>query len=620
MRAPVHSPLRRSTVGITALAVAGAFAGAIAVATPALAASGPAGVPLGWGINNTGQLGNGTTQTKTDANPTPAVSNLPASAHIVAIAAGSAHTLAIDSDGTVYAWGDNTLGELGNGTVTSSNVPVPVSVPAGVTFTAVSAGFGSSMALSSDGHVYTWGYNNVGQLGNGSTVLGAGTPVEASLPADAVVTAISAGYAHDMALTSDGKVYAWGDNSQGELGDNTTTSHNTPIQVALVGNVLATGISAGYLDSVAVLAGGKANAWGYNLTGELGNGNVTTQHHPVAVALPAGVSVTTVAAGLGHTLALSTTGSLVSWGANNLGQLGTGNPQNAAVPTQFHLPGGISATSIASGAANSYALDASGDVYSWGDNSVGELGTGSTTPATSRVPVLATLPAGAHAIAISSSHSSEDAFVLAQGFPTTTTVSSSLNPAGLGSAVTFTATVSGGDNGGSVSFTSDGTAISGCGAVPVGSDGTAACTTSALAEGTHAIEADYSGDDIYTESSGTLTGGEFIIPATKLTAAPVSIVGSILHLKLTYSATLTDASSGSPVPGEKVSFAPNPNLLSAFTAVGSCSATTDAHGVASCSVNVLNVVPGLLATKYTATFVGDDQWGGSTGTGTISLP
>jgi alpha-tubulin suppressor-like RCC1 family protein len=626
MNTAARTPLRRSVVGLTTLTITASFVGVLAAAMPAAASPATVGFPAGWGLNNTGQLGNGTTTSTTTANPTPGFAQLPASANIVSISAGSAHTLALDANGTVYAWGDNTEGELGNGTTTSSTTPVTVSVPAGVTFTAVSAGFGNSMALGSDGKVYTWGFNNVGQLGNGTTVATASLPTPASLPTGSIATAISAGYAHDLALTSDGKVYAWGDNAQGEIGDNTVTTRRSPVQIPLLGAVTATGIAAGYYDSFAMTTGGKANAWGLNSSGELGNGGalaVTTQHKPVAVALPAGVSITTIAAGGAHTLALSTTGSVVSWGANNKGQLGTGSAAAAALPTEFHLPGGVSATAVAAGVLDSYALGADGLVYSWGDNSVGSLGTGDTTAATSNVPVTAVLPAGTHAVGISSSQFSGDAFALLAGLPTTTSVVSNHNPSTAGDPVTFTATVSGGDDGGTVAFTADGSTITGCDAEPVGADGTAPCTTSDLAAGTHGITATYSGDGVYAGSSAALDGGQVVKPlvvgpaATKLSATPVSIVKSLLALKVTYSATLTKAADGSPVANQTVAFAPNTTLL---TSLGTCSGTTNAHGVATCSATVLGVVPGLLGGKYTATFAGNDQWGPSTATSTISLP
>src|SRR5690606_37509516 len=139
------------------------------------------------------------------------------------ISGGSAHSVALGSDGNAYAWGSNTFGQLGDGTNTSSNTPVQVQAPAGDTFTSISAGENHSVALGSDGNAYAWGRNTFGQLGDGTNT-SSNTPVQVQAPAGVPSTSISAGSTHSVALGSDGNAYAWGRNIYGQLGDGTNTS------------------------------------------------------------------------------------------------------------------------------------------------------------------------------------------------------------------------------------------------------------------------------------------------------------------------------------------------------------------------------------------------------------
>ncbi len=304
-------------------------------------ASGSSGFPgsaWAWGYNSSGQLGNGTTTNSS----TPVQVSLPSGTTVTAIAGGSAHSLALTSSGQVLAWGYNADGELGNGITTTTgcfciSTPVAVSLPSGITVTAIAGGQSHSLALTSTGQVLAWGSNSYGQLGNGSTT-NSSTPVAVSLPSGTTVTAIAAGDGHSLALTSSGQVLAWGWNFYGQLGNGTTTTTTscqcipTPVQVSLPSGTTVTAVAGGYGHSLALTSTGRMLAWGYNGYGELGNGSTTNSSTPVAVSLPSGTTVTAIAGGFYHSLALTSSGQVLAWGINNYGQLGNGTTTNSSTP------------------------------------------------------------------------------------------------------------------------------------------------------------------------------------------------------------------------------------------------------------------------------------------------
>ncbi|MBI4332557.1 MAG: family 16 glycosylhydrolase [Chloroflexi bacterium] len=296
------------------------------------------------------------------------------------------------SIGEVWAWGYNNSGQLGNGTITDSLIRVQVTGLSGVT--AIAGGDYHSLALKSDGTVRAWGQNYLGQLGNGANA-NSSTPVQVSSLTG--VTGIAGGTSHSLALKSDGSVWAWGRGDYGQLGNGTTTNRLTPIQVSNVTGVTA--IAGGGHHSLALKSDGSVWAWGENYLGQLGDGTTTDRSTPVQVTGLSGV--TGIAGGTSHSLAMKSDGSVWAWGRGDYGQLGNGGNANSSTPVQVSGLSGV--TAMAGGDNHSLAMKSDGTVWAWGLNSSGQLGNGTTTR--SSTPVQVTGLTGMTAIAGGGNHS-----------------------------------------------------------------------------------------------------------------------------------------------------------------------------------------------------------------------
>ena len=282
------------------------------------------------------------------------------------IAAGGSHSMALKSDGTVWAWGYNLFGQLGDNSTTDRSAPVLVSNLSNVT--AIVAGGEHSMALRNDGTVWAWGRNVEGQLGDSSTT-DSSTPVLVSNLSN--VTAIAVGQGHSMALRNDGTVWAWGDNRYGQLGVDSIPSSRTPVQVSGLTGITA--VAAGVGHSMALKNNGTVWAWGWNDCGQLGDDSTADRHTPVQVLDLAGM--TTIAVGSFYSLALKSDGKVWAWGANFNGQLGDSSTTDRSAPVQVSDQTGLTdATAIAAGGIHSMALKNDGTVWAWGDNRCGQLG------------------------------------------------------------------------------------------------------------------------------------------------------------------------------------------------------------------------------------------------------
>jgi len=296
-----------------------------------------------WGANYFGQLGNGNTGTSSNVPVAVNTSGVLNGKTITQVAAGRSCSIALASDGTVYTWGNNAFGQLGNGNYTDSNVPVAVitsGVLNGKTITQVAAVGNHSIALASDGTVYTWGYNLYGQLGNGNNT-NSNEPVAvvtSGVLSGKTITQVAGGEYHSIALASDGTVYTWGNNLDGQLGNGNNTDSNVPVAVntsGVLNGKTITQVAAGNIHSIALASDGTVYTWGDGSNGRLGNGNNISSNVPVAVVTSgvlSGKTITQVAAGYSHSIALASDGTVYTWGYNSDGQLGNGNNTHSNVP------------------------------------------------------------------------------------------------------------------------------------------------------------------------------------------------------------------------------------------------------------------------------------------------
>ena len=328
-----------------------------------------AGTAYCWGSNSFGQIGNGTNQSHL-TTPTAVSGGL----HFSALAAGYRFNCGVTGAGAAYCWGENSTGQLGNGSATESRVPVAVS--GNLSFSAVAAGATYACGLTSAGAAYCWGSNVVGQLGTSSTT-SSSTPVPVS--GGLTFTALAAGYGHACGLTSAWATYCWGDNSSGQLSNGSTTSYSTT-PVAVLGGLSFSAIAAGGGHTCGRTSTGELYCWGNNWYGQLGDGTAWTAPAPVAGAS----SFSALGAGDVHTCGLVSAGAFC-WGDNSFGQLGTGSTTSSFTPVP--VAGASSFGALATGAAHTCGLTSGGAAWCWGANDYGQLGVGSSTYSAIPVPV-----------------------------------------------------------------------------------------------------------------------------------------------------------------------------------------------------------------------------------------
>jgi alpha-tubulin suppressor-like RCC1 family protein len=359
MAAAATATLLGAAAGLAAAGPAGAAAAA--PAAPRAAPSGPAA--FGWGSNEFGQIGDGTT-TEHDLPDRVLLSGTPTQV----VSEFGTTGVALLSNGTVETWGWNPFGQLGNGTLNSSSTP---SVVAGVSgIVQIAGGNSDTLALTSSGTVWSWGNDYNGGLGYGTP----GSVVEAphQVPGLTGVTQIAAGYNTGFALRPDGTVWAWGDNSAGQLGDGTTVPETAPQQVPGLTGV--TKIAAGGDSVFAINTGGTLLGWGGGSDGALGLGDGADRRHPTPV--PGIDDVQQVATSGVTTLAIAFPGSsLWGWGFNSQGQIGDGSTIPKLVPELTSLTG---ITQVSEGYEVSAAVRSDGTLLAWGANANGSVANGTS--------------------------------------------------------------------------------------------------------------------------------------------------------------------------------------------------------------------------------------------------
>ena len=335
---------------------------------PVLGASDP-GTPYRWGRDS-----------RNDAVHSVPSAVAGVAGKIVQLATSNAATYVLTSDGTVWAWGENEYGELGDGTTTSSfGTAVKVSFPTSVKISLLANPLpaNSGLAIDSSGNAWGWGAD----FNNAMCMTGTNLLVPTEIPGLSKVT-LAAGQSYHSTFDDNGTVVSCGDNHFGELGDGTENHAATPVDVlGLPRGVAVESLESSWHGTGALLADGDYYDWGYNKQGQAGVG--TTQADvATAVKVDLEAPVVQVFRGgcdrnaAGHTLAMLNNGTVWAWGDGNHGQLGTGAKVDAALPVQVAVPKHVTFAEVVAGCAASFAIDSTGTLWSWGGAENGALGNG----------------------------------------------------------------------------------------------------------------------------------------------------------------------------------------------------------------------------------------------------
>jgi alpha-tubulin suppressor-like RCC1 family protein len=334
-----------------------------------------------WGLNSNfagtgfGQLGDGTAIQKL----TP-VTTSPGGANWKQVSCGNNHTAAVKKDGTLWTWGYDEYGELGLNDDDQNSELSPVQVGTATTWKQVSCGLAHTAAVKTDGTLWTWGRNLEGQLGI-NTLNQQESPVQTSV-AGTTWKQVSCGGLHTTAIKTDGTLWAWGYNFYGQIGNGTTALTITPVEVT-AGSTNWKQVSGGRFHTAAVKTDGTLWCWGQNAYGHLGDNTSIDKTTPTQVS-GGGTTWKQVAGGIRHTVAVKTDGTLYGWGQNSEGQLGLNNVTSPIrIPTQ--VSGGGTNWKQVDADVITAAIKTDGTLWSWGFNQYGQIGNG--TIVQSNIPV-----------------------------------------------------------------------------------------------------------------------------------------------------------------------------------------------------------------------------------------
>jgi alpha-tubulin suppressor-like RCC1 family protein len=318
---------------------------------------------LTWGRNISGRLGDNTTTSRS----TP-VTTFAGGTDWKQVSSGYVNTAAIKTDGTLWTWGNNSYGQLGDNTTTQRITPVTTFV-GGTNWKQVASGGYHTAAIKTDGTLWTWGRNNSGQIGNNAidtrsipvTTFAGGTNWKQ----------VAGGFNHTTAIKTDGTLWAWGSNSTGQLGDNTATPRITPL-TTFAGGTNWKQVSGGYFHTTAIKTDGTLWTWGDNAAGRLGD-NTTIQRNTPVTTFTGGTNWKQVTCRGTHTAAVKTDGTLWTWGTNTNGQLGNNITTERLTPVTT-FAGGTNWKQVTCGDAHTSAIKTDGTLWTWGDGARGALG------------------------------------------------------------------------------------------------------------------------------------------------------------------------------------------------------------------------------------------------------
>jgi len=328
------------------------------------------GAVWSWGYNNYGQLGLGDTTYSDRTTPSLIEFDIGWGVFedIAAVSAGGYYSIALKTNGTLWSWGANGSGQLGLGDTETSDAPTPIGTDSD--WSQVAAEYGHTLGVKSNNTLWAWGYNNYGQLGLGDTGINRTTPTQIGTASD--WAQVNAGNTHTLGVKTSGTLWAWGNNWASQLGDGTTDNRTTPRQVGTDSDWAQT--VAGICHALGLKTNRTLWAWGFNGSGQLGDGTQTQRTTPRQITTDSDWAQ--VSAGEYHTLGVKTSGTLWAWGNNTFGQLGDGTTNNRNIPMNVGTDSDWS--QVAAGWNHILGRKSNNTLWVWGNNEYGQLGLGDT--------------------------------------------------------------------------------------------------------------------------------------------------------------------------------------------------------------------------------------------------